>query len=520
MHKRRKGIRNGILAALLVISLASCGDSDTDPTTIILPGNRYSVIISGGRNMYTNGSRYWNECSLFYKTLKKNGVPDENIYVIISDGTDPAEDANVSDPKPEHPWGYTWNSPVDLDGDGRPDTRFSATRENVAAVFDELASIMTSDDILYIYTTGHGGPTVDNPAPYSEPRSHLGLWGDELYTADEMAAALEKIQTRAVVGIFSQCNGGGFVEQLAGPNRVLMSASRWWETSYALWQCFPELLDACYAYDEFAYYALTALNDPLLGDASGDNTTSMEEAYLYGLAHDSNQSESGPSEPWAGTSGDGEHPSYYSNPWDLGRQLSLQGLRPLATPPAYAGFTEMETTDPYPAPGAAQYWHADSAAWQYRLPFSFPFGGASYDTVHISVDGIISFAGPNTSGENCVNALSQIVAIAPHWDDLTTEADDADIFIDENPAHTTIEWKARTKTDNRKVQFAARLYVDGAIIFYYGDGNDLTSAVRPGRDKTIGLSTGEEMHLSLRNGRGNLGRANPVTFILDTRRGL
>ena len=84
-------------------------------------GHTYAVILSGGHNKYSNYERYWNDCSFVYQTLvNKYGVPKNNIAVVMSDGTNPAEDMRLTT------GGYK-SSPLDLDYDGWPDIKYAAT---------------------------------------------------------------------------------------------------------------------------------------------------------------------------------------------------------------------------------------------------------------------------------------------------------------------------------------------------------------------------------------------------------
>ena len=57
----------------------------------------YAIILSGGVNKMSNYERYWNDCSFIYQTLvNKYGVPKENIFPIMSDGTNTAEDMRLT----------------------------------------------------------------------------------------------------------------------------------------------------------------------------------------------------------------------------------------------------------------------------------------------------------------------------------------------------------------------------------------------------------------------------------------
>ncbi|WP_428563209.1 MAG: C13 family peptidase [Solidesulfovibrio sp. DCME] len=453
--------------------------------------HRYAVIISGGANRYSNYPRYWNDCSFFFTTLKANGFLQDNIYVLISDGKNPAVDQSDGT-----------SSLWDLNDDGIDDTRYSATKANITAVFDELAGKMTSEDILYIFTTDHGGNNTDtNPAPYANSDVVLWLWNDTFITNTEFAAEVNKVRAKAVVGIFEQCFSGGFVEGLKGANRVLLSASRWWELSYA---AAAEDLD----YDEFSYYATQALADPTKGDSNGDGIVTLEEAYAYALAKDSYQSET-----VTDTDNDGEHPSYYSNPWDLGRKLALTGAYPQAKAPTYGGYSQYEVNDTFPSDGQSTGWKGTDTSWTLDLPFAFPFNGTTYTTVNVGSNGILSFGTATTSGLNTVDDLKAAVAVAPYWDALATPSSGDGISVDSGAADLTVIWRVHTWVDDRPVNVAARLFPNGAIRFYYGTGNRNTSRTQY-RDKTIGLSLGDAASgkylLGLRNGEPDLGNAKSL----------
>lgn len=456
--------------------------------------NRHAVIISGGGNQASNYPRYWNDCAYFFKTLKQHGFLQANIHVLFADGTDPAIDNSAGQ-----------SSPLDFDGDGIDDIGFSATKANITVVFDQLAATLGAGDILYIFTTDHGSAAPGNVAPYDDPDVVLVLWGEDI-TGDELATELNKVTAKAVAGIFEQCFSGGLVEKLAGSDRVVMSASRWWELSYAMG---PD-----YNYDEFSYYVTKALAEPARGDTNGDPATSMEEAYLYALARDSHQSEA--LDGWGDN--EGEHPSYRSEPWDLGRKLSLLGLDENAPAPEYAGYVQSQGAPEYPPLGTAKGWQADDAYWNHPLPFPFTLRGQRYTSVHVSSNGILYFAAPSVSGENSVNGLAAAVAIAPLWDDLTTACGGCDIHVATDDDSITFAWKAATVADARPVNTAARLNRDGSFTLYYGTGNAHIGRVA-GRDKTIGVSTGKAMHLSLSNGLSDLGSAAPVTFQAAPMRG-
>ena len=466
-----------------ISSAIRIGASDTPAT------KRWAVIISGGYNQSNNHIRYWNDCSYFYKTLMANGFRDQNIYVLISDGTDPAVDRSNGT-----------NSPTDLDDDGDPDTQYSVTKANIKTVFDTLKNLLDGDDILYIFATSHGG-SLDS-APYDDPTVNMALWNATLMNDTEFATEVNKVTTMATVCIFEPCYSGGMLDNLQGTNRVLMSAARYWELSYA-----KSTLD----YDEFSYYLTYAFANPSIADASSDGVVSMEEGYLYALAHDSRQSELLDS----GGNNMGEHPSYYSNPWYLGRKISLAGYRSAVADPVIGRYTQHEVIESFPSGGTNLACYGDDTRCVYTLPFSFPFYEETYDAIFVGTNGII-YLGSHSPPyfTNRVDYLKDKNAIAPIWDDLTVLSADGDaIYTRQYSDSVIIRWKAHTYKDDRPVQVAVKLYASGAIKFFYGPGNDHTSRIAH-RDKTIGISgaTGSLYHLCLRNGQGKLNNARAILY--------
>lgn len=475
--------------------------------------NRWAVIISGGFDIFNNHTRYWKDASYFYKTLMNYGFLDDHIFVLISDGTNTAGDQRCD------PWpGCTPpNSPLDLDGDGDDDTGFSATAANITTVFNQLARDLDGDDILYIFTTDHGDST--DTCPWDDPDSVMNLWNNTDISDTAFAVEVNKVNTLATVVIMEQCFSGGMLDDLQGDNRVLISAARFWELS------FGGVGDAA-DYDEFSYYMTFALDNPADADANDDDIVSMEEAYLYSLAHDSHQSE-GISQSICDYDNLGEHPSYFSNPWDLGRRISLDGIKKhifydplMAKNSSTTGYTQAEVQETFPAGGTARNWRADDNVWQCNLPFTFPYGGQTYSMVWVDSNGMVYLNNPGVSRNgNSVDGFIGSTAIAPLWDDLTTADTGDDIYTSHYTSGSenwfTIRWQAHTVWDatHRPVNVAVKLSSDGAIRFLYGPGNDHTSRIAQ-RDKTIGISMGSDTyHLCLRNGNWDLGNAKPIEYL-------
>lgn len=143
----------------------------------------------------------------------------------------------------------------------------------------------------------------------------------------------------------------------------------------------------------------------------------------------------------------------------------------------------------FAAVGTARGWQADDAAFDYTLPFAFPFYGEMHTQVKIATDGWINF-GPYV-GSTWNNSTSLLIAnkrIAVLWDDLKTNVPGGDIFIDESVAgQVTIRWQGVVRAGSIPANFSATLFADGRIRLNYGVQNT-------GLTCTVGVSNGGTKH--------------------------
>lgn len=259
----------------------------------------YAVILSGGIDRMSNYERYWNDCSFIYQTLvKKYKVPKENIYPIMSDGDDPANDMLTND--------CTFASQnLDLDNDGVNDIRLAATKENVAATITALTQKMQKDDQLLLYVIDHGGL-----AEYDH--SFIYLWGGDVIYDYELADMLKPLSDKYanINVVLGQCYSGGFIDDLKEMNCVVATASTYREESFAC-RDIP--------YDEFVYQWTCAINGadhlmmPVDADDDKNGKVSMMEAFEYAKANDRITF---------------EHPQYSSTPISIGEDLAIDHLAP------------------------------------------------------------------------------------------------------------------------------------------------------------------------------------------------
>ncbi len=260
-------------------------------TNVGRANERYAVILSGGGNPTSNYERYWNDCSFIYKVLVYTyGYSPDNIYVLISDGTDPGADRRITSTTYD-------SSPLDLDGNGTDDIQYSATKANISKVFDILAKRVTQDDDLFVFTTDHGDRSN---GIYS-----LVLWNNSRMYPSEFAAELNKVNANTCV-VMEQCYSGGFVSSLERDNRVIMTACKSDEVSYAT---------SNGTYNEFVYHWTSAMQKAYPSgvianaDNNGNGIISMKEAFEYAKANDTKN----------------ETPQYSSKNETLGDEISFWG---------------------------------------------------------------------------------------------------------------------------------------------------------------------------------------------------
>lgn len=146
----------------------------------------------------------------------------------------------------------------------------------------------------------------------------------------------------------------------------------------------------------------------------------------------------------------------------------------------------------FAAVGAGQGWQADDAAFDYVLPFAFPFYGQYYTAVKIATDGWINF-GPyvGSTYNNSTALLAANKRIAVLWDDLKTNVPGGNLFIDTaTVGRITIRWQGTVRAGGAPCNVSATLFDDGRIQMHYGAGNT-------GLTPTVGVSLGDNATYTL-----------------------
>ncbi|MEQ1760978.1 MAG: C13 family peptidase [Vicinamibacterales bacterium] len=101
------------------------------------------------------------------------------------------------------------------EGQTRPGGR--ATKEEVVKAFDAFAKTATPEDIVFVTLLGHGS--------FDGTDAKFNLPGPDI-SAREFNALIRKLPTRQVVFVNTSSSSGPFIEELSGPGRTIVTATR------------------------------------------------------------------------------------------------------------------------------------------------------------------------------------------------------------------------------------------------------------------------------------------------------
>lgn len=113
---------------------------------------------------------------------------------------------------------------VDQPAEGEARVTGKATLEEINKTFDRFAKQATADDALYVVLIGHG--SYDGKAP------KFNLPGPDISAAD-FAAQFKRLPMRQIVFVNTASASGPFVNELSGPGRTIIAATRSGAENYA-----------------------------------------------------------------------------------------------------------------------------------------------------------------------------------------------------------------------------------------------------------------------------------------------
>lgn len=258
------------------------------------PADHYAILYSGGLNRANAHIRYWNDIKFMYRTLKKYGYTDDRIVVVYKNG--------FHDDPP------TFVPEVAVD--------YAATPTGLTQAFDYLRGQMDANDQLFVFTTNHGGGfhqgegvnysgdadgNGDEVDPFQLDETMFYYEQNMRLPDDVFATQLNSLTFGTLIAVMEPCFSGGFLRDLRGNNRILISAANEFEFSYS---------DFWANYDEFVFHFTSALNGfepqnllgtpPVNADYNADGKVSMLEAFQYAKSKDGK-----PENPQYDDNGDG-----------------------------------------------------------------------------------------------------------------------------------------------------------------------------------------------------------------------
>ncbi len=264
--------------------------------TSMVSAENYAVIITGddpnntseglktfGGGLSGGADCFWYDTYLMWETLYNFGFKDENIYVLYAGGTG----LHSTNPFPYCPLMY---NPLEQYGIGDI-TDYSATRTNVINIFTWLADghihpyvpQITSEDLLVIYTVGHGLYEYQVPG-----HTVFYTWNTmvpEWIIDYELADLLDDIQCQKKVVLMQQCFSGGFISYLENSSTFIMTACSTDEESWPADDVNPDGADLVeheqqnvpsrFDHGEFSYHLINSAN---LETISGNDISSLVDS--------------------------------------------------------------------------------------------------------------------------------------------------------------------------------------------------------------------------------------------------
>jgi PDZ domain len=203
-----------MMRPLLIVSLvlAAAPVRAAEP---MAPDRLHVLMINGGGDREDNFASHLSHLRQFAALLDRARVPRDHVFILASDGSNPAPDLAVRAPEPEGAWLLEGTTVGDL---LRGTTSFEnstlagyslrpATRAELRRTFAELRTRLRPGDTLLIFVTDHGTSNPHDPLD-----NRISLWGaHESLSVRALRGLLAGLPAQVrVVSLMSQCFSGGF----------------------------------------------------------------------------------------------------------------------------------------------------------------------------------------------------------------------------------------------------------------------------------------------------------------------
>ena len=213
------------------------------------PREKYAVLISA-----ESEPRHVYNLNWAYQTLSELGYFDKNMYVF----DDSSANSNIF-------------------------IRYAlTTKKNILKLLNNLSKEIDSNDIFFLYVTGHGyiEPNNDDNLlsnnKIEDRISYIEMkFGEYLYST-ELKEYLANIQPEVGICLFDQCHSGGFAELIGGENYVAISAYKKDESSQ----------DNGFPIAFFTSFKKKLSSEIRIGDSNSDGRVSIYEAFIHAKVKD------------------------------------------------------------------------------------------------------------------------------------------------------------------------------------------------------------------------------------------
>ncbi len=182
----------------------------------------YAVLFSGGVDARSNSFMFYESTVRMWELLTETlEFKPANIYVLAADGLDPALD-NYNEVTKNY-GNSDWSKIV-----GAGSHVLAATPFNLQKTLKQLNKDMGQEADFYFWAEDHGAKT-------KKDEIYLCAWGNKYIADEDFASWVNPFQVKNEVYVFTQCFGGGMVDDLyltPGDGRFAAWAADWYESSW------------------------------------------------------------------------------------------------------------------------------------------------------------------------------------------------------------------------------------------------------------------------------------------------
>ncbi len=197
------------------------------------------------------------------------GTFDEDDWGLIDDY---ADDYNFTIPMGRAPEDCLYRKTLDINLDNTIDFLCSSDNQNFVVVATDA-----DNDGLYDNFDINMDGDLDDEVSIDETFNMYG----SIVTDDEFAALLAQIGAGHITVIMEQCNSGGFIDDLSGPNRVIFTAA---EAETVSWGNMF-IRNMISAFSGINYPGATQV-DPAQADTNGNGEIDFAEAFVFASEND------------------------------------------------------------------------------------------------------------------------------------------------------------------------------------------------------------------------------------------